>query len=137
MFPTESSENTRTFTNASGDSAPLVGVKEVVFGLQNGTKYRMRLQVLDPLRKTLFSVSELLHSCRIVFDTPENGGSFLEHRESGAQIRIYPKNGIFVVPIWIKKVPSARDGRLATPLQGPAASSAESGTGGVPPPPTE
>ena len=137
MYPTESSDDTRSFTNASGDSAQLVGVKEIVCGLQGGTLHRVRLQVLDPLRKALFSVSELLHSCRVVFDKPEHGGSFLEHRESGSRTRIYPKNGIFVVPIWIKKVPSERDGRLATPLQSPAASSVERGTAEVPPPPTE
>ena len=41
-----------------------------------------------------------------MFDLPENGGSFLEHRSSGRKTKIYPRDGVFVLPVWFKKQPT-------------------------------
>ena len=96
-------DGTELYTSALGTTTEMIGVKELTCWLQSGNQHQVRMKVLDPLHKALFSVSELLHTCEVPFDLPEYGGSYLEHRSIGSRTRIYPKDGIFVVPVWFKK----------------------------------
>ena len=64
------------------------------------------LKVLDPLQSALFAVSELVQSCRVVFDLEKHGGSYLEHRGDGRKTKVYPRNGTYVLPVWFKKRPN-------------------------------
>ena len=66
---------------------------------------RKQLTFLEmPVTRPLASISQLVEKgSRVVFDSEENGGSFIKHRGSGDKHKIYRKGEVFVLPIWIAK----------------------------------
>ena len=57
-----------SYTSASGETTKALGSRKVQAWFQNDTQAMVNMKVLDPLHKTLFAVSDLIKSCRVVFD---------------------------------------------------------------------
>ena len=94
-----------TYTSASKSSIDVLGAKRPLCWLQDGQEVNMNLKVLDQLQSALFAVSELVQSCRVVFDLEKHGGSYLEHRRDGRRNKVYARNNTYVLPVWFKKRP--------------------------------
>jgi hypothetical protein len=77
------------------------GLKKPDVFFQSGLVSKLDLKVLSPLKKPLFSVAKMNKSFRVVLDGPE--ASYAEHRKTGERIRIYLKQGIFVMPVWVRR----------------------------------
>ena len=55
------------------------------------------------MKKPIFSVERMNKTFIVVL----NGhNSYAEHRATGQRIRIYRRNGVFVMPVWIQREPS-------------------------------
>ena len=106
-WPLLKAKGPSSYKSAARTSVDVLGVKRPLIALQDGTEATVNMRVLEPLHKSLFAVSELIKSCRVVFDLEEHGGSYLENRRTGSKTKVYLKNNIFVVPVWFKKTPSA------------------------------
>ena len=101
------------YTSAARTKVEVQGIRQPMIWLQNNTKSRVNLKVLEPLHKTLFAVSALVKKNRIVFDLEKYGGSYMEDRATGHKVKIYERNKIFVMPVWFKVSPP--EGHCATP----------------------
>ena len=62
--------------------------------------------MMRPLaNKVLFAVSDLIKANRIIFDLPEHGGSYMQHRTNGSKVRIHQERGVFFIIVWYKVNP--------------------------------
>ena len=93
------------YTAASGSEVGVLGIRRPLCWFQDDSQHVINVKVLAPLNRALFAVSELVKTCKVVFDSEEYGGSYMEHRKTGQKIKIYLRRGIFVMPIWIKRKP--------------------------------
>jgi hypothetical protein len=104
-WPLLRSSGPQAYTSASEHSVKVLGAKKPSVAFQNGLEYPVEFKVLIPLKKALLAVSKMLQSCRVVFDLEEHGGSYAEQRKTGAKFKIYERKGVFVLPMWIRRVP--------------------------------
>ena len=52
--------------------------------------------------KPLLSVSRMVkRGYRVVFDTEQNGGSYIESKD-GTWFKVYERNGVYVLPSWVR-----------------------------------
>lgn len=107
-WPLMTASGAQSYTTASGQTTEVLGRRQLQAWFQNGTENMVNVKVLDPLHKALFAVSELIRTCKVVFDLEEHGGSYLEHRKTKSQIKVYLRRGVFVMPVWFKRRPSTK-----------------------------
>ena len=56
---------------------------------------------MDPLKKVIISTGKLRKAgFKIVHDDI----SYIEHKASGYRSKMYEKNGVYVIPLWIKGI---------------------------------
>ena len=61
--------------------------------------------------RPLASVSKMIRNhCKVVFDGPEGEGSYILHKPSGDRHKLFLKNGIFVLPVWVMAGPLKQEG---------------------------
>ena len=93
----------RVYKTASKHEVHTDGEKELVCGFMNGEDMRTKWEVGD-VHRPLSSVRKIVESGSCVwFDTEANGGSGIYNYRAGETIRIFEKDGIYVLPAWIKK----------------------------------
>ena len=65
----------------------------------------MEFLVLETLTKPLASVSQMVSKgFRVVFDSDADGeGAFIEHKRSGDKHRLFPRGGVYCLPVWRRK----------------------------------
>ena len=92
----------RTYKTASKHTVVKDGEKELVCGFQSGHDMKTNWEVGD-IHRPLSSASKMVKagSC-VCFDSEANGGSYIYNYETGQSMRIYEKDGIYVLPAWIK-----------------------------------
>ena len=135
-YPTEKGPD-KSYTAASGHQVPVLGKRVPVLQFQDSTKGVVEFEVMD-VSKALLSVSRALKSgYQVVFDSEENGGSYMIHKEKGHWYRLHERNGVYVMPTWARPFSRQADGLLnrsstLCPLAGGAGSSgaAASASGG-------
>ena len=71
-WPLLKAKGPSSYTSASRSSIDVLEAKRPLCCLQEGREVSMNLKVLDPLQSALFAVSELVQSCRVVFDFEKN-----------------------------------------------------------------
>ena len=104
--PLKAADGVQSYTSASKHGVTVLGKKEPQAFFQDNSSGRIELKVLDPLKKPLLSVAKINKSFRVVLDALDPEGSYLEHKKTGSKIRVYPKQGVFVLPVWLKKGPN-------------------------------
>ena len=92
----------KNYTAASGHPVPTLGQRTPVLQFQNKTIGAVDFEVMD-VSKPLLSVSRMVaRGHRVVFDAESNGGSYIQNTHSGKRLRIYERNGVYVVPSWVR-----------------------------------
>ena len=95
-----------SYTSASGNKVSVVGQIRPECPFQNGVTGFVELSVLEPLEKALISTSRLCKKgYRVIHDFDS---SYIEDKKTGAQFRIYERNGVYVLPAWIRSPNTAR-----------------------------
>ena len=97
-------EDSKAYTSASKHSVKVVGEASPTCAFQNQEEGAVSLRVLNPLKKPLLSVNRM-NRTHVVHLDGEN--SYAQNRRTGRVMRIYPRNGVFVLPAWIKCDPKA------------------------------
>ena len=63
----------------------------------------MNVKVIKGLSKALGAVSEMVaNNCQVVFDSEANGGSYIWNRNRGEYYKMFPHNGIYTIPVWVR-----------------------------------
>ena len=92
----------RSYTTASKQEVRVEGEKELVCGFMNGTEMKTTWEVGE-INRPLSSVSKMVRGGhRIWFDTEERGGSGCYSYSTGKTLRLYERDGIYVLPAWIR-----------------------------------
>ena len=89
----------KSYTSASSHTVEVVGMIRPRCAFQNGVEGTVELKVLKGLKRPLFSTDVLNKKGYDVIHRKEL--SYMVHRESGAEFRIYSRNGVFVMPVWV------------------------------------
>ena len=97
-----------SYTTASGESVEVLGARRPLAWFQDHSQHLVNVKVLPALHKALFAVSDLVKSSKVVFDNEDNGGSYMENRSTKSRIRIYLRNGVYVMPVWFKVNPPTK-----------------------------
>ena len=92
-------EGPTAYTSASSHKVEVVGRIKPRCAFQNGVEGIVELKVLKGLKRPLFSTDVLVRRGYDVIH--KEGLSYMEHRESGAKFKIYSRNGVFVMPVWV------------------------------------
>ena len=69
---------------------------------ENYEEKSMRLKVLD-IKRLIAAVSALARQHRVVFDLEAYGGCYAQNRVTRRRCKNYPRNGIYELPVWIRK----------------------------------
>ena len=108
----------RLYTTASKQEVRVEGEKDLVCGFMDGSEFRMTWEVGD-ISRPLSSVSQMIQGGhRVWFDTEERGGSGCYSYATGKTMKIYERNGIFVLPAWIRSGTSSSSQALERPEAG-------------------
>ena len=85
---------------ANGVRIPNLGEKRFVGTTVEGVSRKLTAQVCD-VNKALLSVSKVVkNGSRVVFDAD---GSYIEDKNSGEQMHLVEKNGMFMLNLWTRK----------------------------------
>ena len=78
------------------------GVRRLICKFQNGDEKKTTWEV-GPIHRPLASVSSTVKLGHAIwFDSEENGGSGIYDYRSGTTSKIYERNGVYVLPAWIR-----------------------------------
>ena len=69
--------------------------------MRDDSETQVHVKVLEPVSRALFAVSDLVKSCRVVFDE-EFGDSYLHHRRTGEKTNIDPRRGVYIIQVCSK-----------------------------------
>lgn len=93
----------KPYASASNHAVKVVGFRQPTFYFEPGLERRVRMTVLSPLKKPIFSTAAMTKAgMKVVHDSEANGGSYILDRKSGACIPLYEKGGVYKVRVWIK-----------------------------------
>ena len=91
-----------SYTTASKQEVRVEGEKELVCGFMNGTELKTHWEVGD-ISRPLSAVSKMIRTGhRVWFDSEDRGGSGCYSYNTGKTMKLFEKDGIFVLPAWIK-----------------------------------
>ena len=101
-----------SYTSASEHSYKVEGRVAPACWFQSGTTGKVAFKVLDPLKKVIVSVSQMTKAGWQIW---LGDNSCMTHEKTGEVIKIYEKNGVSVMPIWIRgiKAPAGFQGQAA------------------------
>ena len=90
------------YTTASNNEVVSQGKKSVVCRFQNGEEGLTTWEV-GRIHRPLAAVSKMVKTGHAVwFDSEENGGSGIYSYKTGKTKKIYERNGVYVLPAWVK-----------------------------------
>eukprot|EP00435_Cladocopium_sp_Y103_P028751 s1055_g7.t1 len=103
-YPVGEHHGPKEYTSASNHSVKSLGSANPVVGFEDYSMGKIEAVVLSPLKRPLFSTGRMVRAgWRVVHDLEENGGSFARHRASGRKLKMYLMDGVYKMPIWVKK----------------------------------
>ena len=90
--------------SASDETLQIQGVKHLRVSLIETVKdLTMNVKVIKGLSKALGAVSEMVaNNCRGVFDSESKGGCFIWNRNRNEYYKVFPHNGIYTIPVWVR-----------------------------------
>ena len=79
------------------------GRQRLTCGFQKGQDKTLEFLVMD-VHRALGSVSQMVErGCRVVFDSEDKGGSYIHCRSTGERHKVYARNGVYVLPLWVRE----------------------------------
>ena len=91
------------FKTANNGQVKNEGGVEIVAAFQNGDEKKIKFKVLG-VKRMIAAVSKLVsNGHRVVFDSEAQGGSYIMNKRTGRTHKIFERNGVYEVPIWVKK----------------------------------
>ena len=109
QFPTRETDqslNGEEFVAANGSIIENEGEKRCTVFTQDGVKRAMTFQVTG-VHKALASVSRIVDGgARVVYDSEDCGGSYIEYKNSKETIPLKRKHGVWVLEVWVEKKPT-------------------------------
>ena len=92
----------RTYTTASKQEVRAEGEKVLMCGFMSGSELQTTWEVGD-FNRPLSAVSKMVRGGhRVWFDTEANGGSGIYSYETKKTMKIFEREGIYVLPAWIR-----------------------------------
>ena len=90
--------------SASGETLPIQDIRRLRVSLTETVKdLTMNVKVIKGLSKALGAVSEMVaNNCRVVFDSESKGGSYIWNRNRNEYYKVFPHNGIYTIPVWVR-----------------------------------
>ena len=90
--------------SVSGEALPILGIRHFQVSLiENVQDLTMNVKVIKGLSKALGAVSEMVaNNCRVVFDSESKGGSYIWNRNRDEYYKVFPHNGIYTMPVWVR-----------------------------------
>ena len=96
-------EGVYSYSTANYGSAQNEGGVELVACFQIGEHSKMKFTVMD-IKRVIAAVSRFVKSGhKVVFDDEKDGGSYILNKKTKKYYKMYERNGIYEVPIWIRK----------------------------------
>ena len=90
------------YTSASKNKVRVVGSRRVVVQFQDSTRSAIDFEVID-VHRPLISASKLCNNGFSIILAPESeGGSWLKQLATGHKLRLFARNGVYVLPAWIE-----------------------------------
>ncbi len=94
-----SKENGTKYKTAGGETMTHEGEKSFWCKLATGATKKMRAQVCATTRP-LYSIAQCVKvGHRVVFDKVENGGSYIEHRQTGEKVMLKEAGGTYALEV--------------------------------------
>ena len=102
----------KVYRTASKHSVHKAGERDLVLGFQPGNEMATSWEVGD-IAQPLSAVSKMVRAGnRVVFDAPEHGGSHVYNHRTQDIMALHEKEGVYVLPAWIKPGPNASSSRF-------------------------
>jgi hypothetical protein len=99
----------KTYKTASKHIVEKLGEKDLVCGFVNGKEIKTPWEVGD-INRPLSSVSRVVEAGSVVwFDSEKNGGSGVCNYDTGVTAKIWEKDGIYILPAWIRPAEKNRE----------------------------
>ena len=103
---------------ASGVQLLPQGMRTLQCAFLSGPRRSLECLVMD-VNRPLVSVSQMIsRGWNVTFQPEDDGGSYIHHPKLGDTHRIWPKDGVFVLPVVVTNDPSAQE--PITGFPGPA-----------------
>ena len=102
VFETNASRGGLEYTAAGGHKIPNLGMCRPIVHRIDGSAMTMSFQVAG-VGKALGAVSRIV-GCgnRVIFDHPDNGGSYIENKQTGKVTPLRQNNGVYYLDVWYK-----------------------------------
>jgi hypothetical protein len=92
----------KTYKTASKHTVVEFGERDLLCGFMNGEEVKTHWEVGN-INRPLCSVRRMVETGSVVwFDAEENGGSGVYNYTTGVSARIWEKDGIYILPAWIR-----------------------------------
>ena len=93
----------RTYTAATKEEVCPDGMRYLTVGVAvDGADYKSEWEVAD-VHRPLYAVSKLLKKRkRVIFDSEEDGGSWIFDKTDDRWMKLYEADGVYVLPVLIK-----------------------------------
>ena len=102
-YPIVATKSLPQYRAANGTLVYNEGDRIVTSRLSNGTRQNMRFTVMD-VQRPIASVSRIVHAGhKVVFDV---GGSYIENTTTGTQVRVFERDGVYVLPARVGEPPN-------------------------------
>ena len=90
------------YTAAGGHKIPNLGMCRPIVYRTDGSGMTMAFQVAG-VSKALGAVSRIVgNGNRVIFDHPNEGGSYIENKKTGKQTPLRQHNGVYYLDVWYK-----------------------------------
>ena len=99
-YPIVATKSLPQYRAANGTLVYNEGDRVVTSRLSDGTRQNMRFTVMD-VQRPIASVSRIVHAGhKVVFDA---GGSYIENTTTGTQLRVFERDGVYVLPARVEE----------------------------------
>ena len=100
------------YTDAGGHRIPNLGMCRPIVYRTDGSGMTTAFQVAG-VSKALGAVRRIVgNGNRVVFDSPNDGGSYIENQITGKQTPLRQHNGVYYLDIWYKPADEVKQGFL-------------------------
>ena len=103
-------EGLSSYTTTSSHKIAVQGGVTPEVAFEAGLIGPVQLNVLDPLKKALFSTSKMVDAGFRVVHQGEDGGSYMNDTKTGQKYPVHRKGGVFVMHVWMRKIPKPSSG---------------------------
>ena len=102
VLETDASRAGLEYTAAGGHKIPNLGMCRPIVYRTDGSGMTMAFQVAG-VSKALGAVSRIVgNGNRVIFDHPNDGGSYIENKTTGKQTPLRQHNGVYYLDVWYK-----------------------------------